>query len=102
MKQKHADGGGQMAKEVILFPEIGPREIKEKRAHLQTKDDQDYAKCFVHERELARPGKKRSASGFLKRGDAVGNVAIVDIGRIDLRKALERPFHIAGRFLGNT
>ncbi len=91
-----------MAQEIVLLPEIGPREIEEKGAHLQAKDDQDYAKRFVHERESARLGKKRSASGFLKRGNAVRNVAVINVGRIDLGKTLERRFDITRRFLSNT
>ena len=91
-----------MTQEVVLLPEIGPGEIQEKRTHLQTKNDQNYAQCFIHERELARPGKKRSAGGFLKRGDAVRHIAVVNIGRIDLGETLERCFYITRRFLGNT
>ena len=91
-----------MAEEKVLLPEIGPREIKEKCAHLQAKDDQDYAKRFVHERESAHPRKKRSASGFLKRGDAVRDIAVVNIGRINLGKAFERRFDITRGFLSNT
>ena len=91
-----------MEKKIVLFPEIGPREIEKERAHLQAKDDQNYAKRLVHERESANPAKQGSASGFLKRGDAIGDVTIVNVGRIDLREALERPFDITRRFLGNT
>ncbi len=90
-----------MNEEIVLFPEIGPGKIEEERAHLQAKDDQDYAKRLVHERE-SDPIRQGSASGFLKRGDAVGNVAIVNIGRIDLGEAFERPFNITRGFLGNT
>jgi hypothetical protein len=39
MEQKQADRHGQMAQEIVLLPEIGPGEIEEKSAHLQTKDD---------------------------------------------------------------
>ena len=92
----------QMEEEKVLFPEIGPRKIEKKRAHLQAKDDQNCAKRLVHERESVNPAKQGSASGFLKRGDTVGDVAIVNVGRIDLRKALERPFNITRRFLGNA
>jgi hypothetical protein len=53
VQQKQAKSHRQMAEEIVLFPEIGPREIEEKGAHLQTKNDQDYAKRFVHERESA-------------------------------------------------
>jgi hypothetical protein len=38
-----------MVKEIVLLPETGPGEIEEKSAHLQAKDDQNYAKSFVHE-----------------------------------------------------
>jgi len=92
MKEKQADGQRRVAQEVVLLPEIRPWEIQEKRTHLQTKNDQDYAQRFVHERELARPGKKRLTSGFLKRSDAVRHIAVVNIGRIDLRETLERRF----------
>ena len=102
MQEKHAKRLRQMDKKIVLLPEIGPGEIKEEGAHLQAKDDQNYAESLVHERESVNPAKQGSASGFLKRGDAIGDVTIVNITRIDLRKALERPFDITRRFLGNT
>lgn len=89
-----------MTQKKVLFPEIGPGEIEEKGTHLQTKNDQNYAQRFIHERELA-PGQMRSAGRFLKRGDAVRDITVVNIGRIDLRETLERRFYITRRFLGN-
>ena len=102
MQNEHAKSLRQMAEKIVLLPESGPGEVEKERTHLQTKDDQDYAKRFVHERESVRPWKQGSASGFLKGSDAVGNVAIINVGRIDLRKAFERPFNITRRFLGNA
>jgi hypothetical protein len=49
VKKKQAHRSRKMVKEIVLLPEIGPGEIEEKSAHLQTKDDQDYAQRFVHE-----------------------------------------------------
>ena len=101
MKKKKTQCLGQVDEKIVLLPEIGPGEIEKECAHLQAKDDQNDTKRLIHERKSENPREQGSASGFLKRGDAVGNIAIVDIGRIDLREALERPFNIPRRFLGN-
>src|ERR1700674_1705157 len=43
-----------------------------------------------------------SADRFLQSSDAIGNVAIVDVHRIDLEKTLKRCFRLTRGFLGNT
>jgi hypothetical protein len=49
VQKKQAHRSRKMVKKIVLLPEIGPGEIEEKSAHLQTKDDQDYAQRFIHE-----------------------------------------------------
>jgi len=91
-----------MCKEVVVLPIVSPREIEKEGAHLQAKNDQNDAKRFAHERRSVCPRKRRSAGGLLKRGDALGNVAVVNVARIDLRKTLQRRFNLTRRFLSNA
>ena len=75
-----------MEEKVVLFPETGPRKIKEHSAHLETDDSQQHAKDTVHVREESKFIGERSTSsaGFLQGGDTLGHIAIVDIDGIDL------------------
>src|SRR5215467_10206225 len=58
-----------MEEKIVLFPEIGPRKIEKKRAHLQAKDDQNCAKRLVHERETE---KRTALHGVAERLAAIG------------------------------
>src|SRR5262249_38330711 len=101
MKQKQPQGQRQVAQEIVLFPEIRPGQIKEKGAHLQAKHDQNDAKRFIHERESA-PGRMSSASGLLKRSDAVRSGRGVNVTPIALGKPLKPPLDTPRRFLGHA
>src|SRR5512137_917714 len=48
-EQRHQRG--EMAQEIILFPEGGPGKIQEQSSHLEAKNDKNGAKHAVHERE---------------------------------------------------
>src|SRR5579871_808435 len=99
VQEKHANGLRQVREDVIALPKIRPGQVEKERTHLQTKNDKNDAKRFIHERRSVRPRKRRSASGLLKRSDAVGNVAIIDVGRIDLRETFERRLNVTRGFL---
>lgn len=101
MKQEKAERLGQMGEEVVVFPKFRPREIEKEGSHLQAQDDKNDAKRFVHERRSVRQRTRKLASGLLKRSDAVGDIAIIDIGRIHLREALQRRFNVTRGFLRN-
>lgn len=101
MEQKSAKRIGQMNEKIIALPKIRPRQIEQERTHLQTQNDKNDAQRFIHERRSGRPKLQELASRLLKRGDAVSNIAIIDIGRIDLRKTLERRFNVTRGFLSN-
>ncbi len=83
--------------EKILFPVDGPRQIEQQRAHFEREDNQKCAINPVHRCMEIRPAcvQRGSADGFLKSGDALGYVAVVDVHRIDLGKTLERRSRLA-------
>ena len=93
----------KMVEEEVLLPEGGPREIEQQSSHLEANNNQKCAKDTVHGQE-GKGSIKCSAStdGLLKSSDTIGNVAIVDVHRIDLGKTLKRCFRLTRGFLGNT
>src|SRR5262249_706668 len=89
-----------MTKEVVLLPECRPGKIEKQCSHLEAQDHQQCAKNTVHERRW--PEEFRSASRLLESGDALGNIAIVNIHGIDLGEAFECRFHLPGRLLAHA
>src|SRR5947207_9956336 len=72
-----------VAKEKILFPVDGPRQIKKHCSHFECKYDQQCAIKPVHGSAKFRPVGSGSGStnGLLKGGDALGHVTVVDVHR---------------------
>jgi hypothetical protein len=92
-----------MVEKEVLFPESGPREIEEQRSHLEADNDQKCAKDTVHGQEGKGCIKCRvSTDGLLESSDAISDVAIVDVHRIDLGKTLQGCYRLTCGFLGNT
>lgn len=90
----------KMQQEKVLFPEIGPGQIEQQRSHFEANHHQQCAKYTVHEEELARINTRRTSTGrLLEGGNAIGNVAVIDVHRIDLGEAFQRRLRLAGRFL---
>ena len=88
----------------VLFPEGGPRKIEEQGSHLEANDDQQRAEDTVHGYEgIACISEYRvSTARLLESGDAISDVAIIDVHRIDLGKAFQRCFRLTRGFLGNA
>src|SRR5256714_15175101 len=49
-----------------------------------------------------RPCERALTRGLLKSGDALTHIAVIDVYRVDLRKALQRRAQLARRFLGHS
>jgi hypothetical protein len=47
--EKYGNQGWEMAEEIVLVPIDGPRQVKEKRTHLETEQYQQRAKNTIHE-----------------------------------------------------
>ena len=80
----------EVVEEKVLFPESRPRKIEKQCSHFEADNDQQRAEDTVHSGEgIACINKCRvSADGLLESSDAIGDVSIIDVHRIDLGKAL--------------
>jgi hypothetical protein len=94
----------KVVEEKILFPKGGPRKIEKQCSHFEADDDQQRAEDTVHSWEgIACINRCRvSANGLLESSDAIGDVSVIDVHRVDLGKTLQRCFRLTRRFLSNT
>ena len=102
---KHdVDQGRKMVEKEVLLPEGRPREIEEQGSHFEANNDQQRAKDTVHGYEgIACISECRvSADGLLKSSNAVSDITVVNVHRVDLRETLERCFRLTCGFLGNA
>ncbi len=98
------DQRGEMAEKEVLLPEGRPWEIEEQGSHFEANNDQQRTKDTVHGDEgIACINECRiSADGLLKSSDAIRDVTVVNVHRVDLRETLERCFRLTCGFLGNA
>jgi len=94
----------KVAEKKVLFPESGPREIEEQSSHFEANDDQHCAKDTVHRKEGITRNRqcRNSTDGLLESSDAIGDIAVIDVHRIDLGKTLQRCCRLTRGFLGNA
>jgi len=82
---------GEMTQKIVLFPKSSPREIEQQRTHFNAENYEQRSKNPVHEKRNLPGEKAQSLSdGFLKGGNALGDIPVIDVHRIDLGKTLER------------
>src|SRR6185437_3883203 len=101
--QHDGDKRRKMDQKKILLPEGGPREIEEQSSHFEANNDQQSAQDAVHGYEKVPWIREftKSTDRFLEGSDAVSDVAIIDIHRVDLGETLQRCFRLTRGFLGN-
>src|SRR5579859_5763723 len=88
----------------VLLPEIRPRKIEKQRSHLEANDDQECTQNAIHGREeTARIRNSRaSASGLLESSNAIRDVAIVDVHRVNLGETFQRCLRLTRGFQGDA
>jgi hypothetical protein len=92
-----------MAKKIILLPDRGPGEIEQDGAHYAQDDHQQRAKQSIHERWVdPASGPETLTDRFLKSGDALAHIAIINVHRVNLGKTLQSRDRLARRLLGYT